>query len=118
MPSITELCRDLRQRQTPAENALWKYLRNRNLHGKKFLRQHPIYIRSMNGKTEFYIPDFYCYEAKLVIEADGPVHLYKKQYDKNRDAVLEELGLTILRFENKQIEDDLPFVLSEITSRL
>lgn len=61
-----------------------------------------------------YIPDFYCADANLIIEADGPVHLYKRDYDKNRDAVLSELGLHILRFENKLIEDDMSGVLEMI----
>jgi very-short-patch-repair endonuclease len=114
MPSITELCRELRQRQTPAETLLWNQLRNRKLLGKKFLRQHPIFIKSVQGLVQCYIPDFYCAEANLIVEADGPVHLYKRDYDKNRDAVLSELGLHILRFENKQIEDDMGGVLEMI----
>ena len=86
--------------------------------GKKFLRQHPICVKSVLGKYEYYIPDFYCDEAKLVIEADGPVHLYKKEYDKNRDAVLRELGLTILRFNNQEIEGKMDTVLDKITKYL
>jgi len=42
--SITELCRELRRDQTPAEQVLWEYLRNRNTKKHKFLRQNPIYI--------------------------------------------------------------------------
>jgi very-short-patch-repair endonuclease len=118
MPSITELCRELRKRQTSAEILLWDKLRNRALIGKKFLRQHPIYVLSAFGKNVYYIPDFYCHEAKLVIEADGPVHMYKKDYDKNRDEVLESLGLTILRFENAEIENEIERVLSCINKML
>ncbi|RFZ90801.1 endonuclease domain-containing protein [Mucilaginibacter conchicola] len=118
MPSITQLCRDLRQRQTPAETKLWALLRDRQLNGYKFLRQHPIYVRSALGRCEFYIPDFYCDKKKLVIEADGPVHLYKKDYDKNRDKVLADLGLKILRFTNQEIEDDIEAVLKRISGSL
>ncbi|MFD0763500.1 endonuclease domain-containing protein [Mucilaginibacter lutimaris] len=118
MPSIIQLCRELRQKQTPAENKLWNMLRNREFMGRKFLRQHPICIKSVMGKYEYYIPDFYCDEAKLVIEADGPVHLYKKDYDKNRDAVLKGLGLTVLRFTNEEIEKDLIAVLNTIRASL
>ncbi len=70
------------------------------------------------GKYEYYIPDFYCDEAKLVIEADGPVHLYKKEYDKNRDAVLKSLGLTVLRFTNEEIGRDMFAVLNTIKQNL
>jgi len=118
MPSITELCRELRKRQTPAEILLWQQLRNRELSNKKFLRQHPIYIKSIQGKMLFYIPDFYCAEAKLVIEADGPVHHFKKQYDKNRDEVLAALGLRILRFENEKILKDSELVIDKIKAML
>jgi very-short-patch-repair endonuclease len=118
MPTIVDLCRELRRRQTPAEEILWQHLRNRNFFGKKFLRQHPICVLSTFGKNLYYIPDFYCHEAKLAIEADGPVHLFKKDYDKNRDEVLAGLGLIILRFTNDAITNDLDGVLSIIHERL
>jgi very-short-patch-repair endonuclease len=118
MPNITDLCRELRRKQTPAEVVLWQHLRNRNFSGKKFLRQHPICVSSVFGKSLYYIPDFYCHEAKLVIEANGPIHLFKKEYDKNRDEVLAGLGLTILRFTNDQITDDLGGVLNFIQAKL
>ncbi|MCO5945621.1 endonuclease domain-containing protein [Mucilaginibacter sp. RT5R15] len=57
-------------------------------------------------------------KAKLVIEADGPVHLYKKDFDKNRDEVLLGLGLTTLRFENEEILIDLQAVLRKIKEYL
>ena len=88
MPSIIDLCRELRKKQTPAEDLLWQNLRNRNFKKLKFLRQHPICVQSILGKNLYYIPDFYCHKAKLVIEADGPIHLFKTEYDKNRDEVL------------------------------
>ncbi|HEY8781383.1 MAG TPA: endonuclease domain-containing protein [Mucilaginibacter sp.] len=118
MSSIIELCRELRQRETPAEKLLWFHLRNRRLFKHKFLRQYPIYIDSIHGKRLYYIPDFYCHKAKLVVEADGPIHLYKKEYDKNRDEVLISLGLKILRFNNLQILDDTKTVLRLITKNL
>ena len=64
------------------------------------------------------MPDFYCHEAKLVVEADGPIHLLKKDYDKNRDEVLFGLGLTTIRFENHQIIDNLQSVLEKIKEHL
>ena len=88
MASIVEFCRELRRRETPAEKLLWENLRNRNLFKHKFLRQYPICTDSVFGRSLYYIPDFYCHKAKLVIEADGPIHLLKKDYDKNRDEVL------------------------------
>jgi very-short-patch-repair endonuclease len=118
MPSIIDLCRELRKKQAPAEEGLWQHLRNRNFLDKKFLRQHPICVQSVLGKNLYYIPDFYCDEAKLVIEADGPVHLFKKEYDRNRDEVLAGFGLTILRFTNDNILTDLEGVLNRIKKEL
>jgi very-short-patch-repair endonuclease len=118
VPSIVELCRELRRRETPAEKILWQHLRNRKLFEQKFLRQYPICVTSVFGRYLYYIPDFYCHQAKLVIEADGPIHLLKKEYDKNRDEVLRSLNLTILRFENDQILTDTQSVLNKIKEYL
>ena len=118
MPSIIELCRELRKWETPAEKVLWELLRNRNFSGYKFLRQYPICVLSAFGRNLYYIPDFYCHKAKLVIEADGPVHQFKKEYDKNRDEVLRSLNLTILRFENDQILRETQAVLDAIAVHL
>jgi len=113
-----ELCRELRKRETIAEKILWGHLRNRNWCDYKFLRQYPIYIISTFGKKQYYIPDFYCHEAKLVIEADGPIHQFKKEYDNNRDAVLASLNLKILRFDNDIILNDTQEVLNKIKEHL
>jgi very-short-patch-repair endonuclease len=118
MVNITDFCRELRRQQTGAEKLLWEQLRNRKLEGRKFLRQHPLQVQSSFGKSFYYIPDFYCYESKLVIEADGPIHLVKKDYDKNRDFVLNALGLKILRFENEEISNDIVLVINKIKMNL
>src|SRR5882757_5360324 len=118
MPSIIDFCRELRQRETPAEKILWQHLRNRKLFDKKFLRQYPICAQSSFGRNIYYIPDFYCHEARLVVEADGPVHQFKKDYDKNRDEVLSALNLTILRFENAEILANVDLVLKKIREKL
>ncbi|MCU0748147.1 MAG: N-6 DNA methylase [Akkermansiaceae bacterium] len=57
--------RELRKKQTPAEELLWQLLRNRQIADLKIRRQHQI------GD---YITDFYCHERKLVIELDGEIH--------------------------------------------
>jgi len=118
MPSIIDLCRELRKKQTPAEELLWQNLRNRNFNKLKFLRQHPICVQSLFGKNLYYIPDFYCHKAKLVIEADGPIHLFKTEYDKNRDEVLAGLGLTILRFTNDEVLNELDKVLDVVSKKI
>ena len=118
MPDTITLCRELRKNQTPAEELLWRQLRNRNFMGMKFLRQHPVCVLSAFGRNLYYIPDFYCHEAKLVVEADGPIHLSKKDYDKNRDEVLAGLGLTTIRFTNEEILNDLANVLNRIKDEI
>ena len=118
MPNIIDLCRELRKQHTPAENLLWQHLRNRKFSDHKFLRQHPVCVSSVFGKSLYYIPDFYCSAAKRVIEADGPIHLFKKEYDKNRDEVLAGLGLRVLRFTNEEILNDINKVLNIIGSNL
>ncbi|HEY2581918.1 MAG TPA: endonuclease domain-containing protein [Mucilaginibacter sp.] len=118
MPSIIELCRELRRRETEAEKILWRHIRNRKFYGYKFLRQHPICVESTFGKSLYYIPDFYCDKAKLVIEADGPIHQYKKEYDKNRDEVLMGLNLKIIRFDNIEIINNIQSVLNRIKESL
>ena len=118
MPSITELCRKLRQLETPAEKKLWYHLRNRSFGGYKFYRQFPVCAQSTQGRNYYYIPDFYCSEAKLVVEADGPIHNFKQDYGKNRDAVLGALGLTIIRFSNDEILNNTHSVLKAIKQEL
>jgi very-short-patch-repair endonuclease len=118
MPSITDFCRELRRNETPAEKLLWQRLRNRRLFTKKILRQYPIGVQSGTKGTIYYIADFYCHEARLVIEADGPIHLLKKDYDENRDEVLSKLGLKILRFENDSILNSTAMVLNKIKAHL
>ena len=81
--SAPSKARDLRQRSTDAERALWMRLRNRQLVGYKFRRQVPI------GE---YIIDFVCLERKVVIEVDGGHHQEQAPYDTDRTTWLESLG--------------------------
>jgi very-short-patch-repair endonuclease len=104
---IFENAKELRKNQTEAEKALWELLRSRRCGGLKFRRQHPV--------KEF-ILDFYCHEYFLGIEVDGEVHEndMAKEYDQNRTAELESLGITILRFNNEEVLTNLEKVKSEI----
>ncbi len=87
--------RDLRHRQTQAEDLLWRQLRNRQCGNIKFRRQVGI------GP---YIADFYAHHEKLVVELDGLIHdsPEAKAYDAERGQYFKELGLTTLRFTNEQ----------------
>ncbi|GAA3963129.1 hypothetical protein GCM10022210_08970 [Mucilaginibacter dorajii] len=82
------------------------------------MRQFAICVQSSIRGNIYYIPDFYCAEHKLVIEADGPIHLLKKDYDQNRNEVLAAMGLKILRFKNEDILNDTASVLNGIAKYL
>jgi molybdenum cofactor cytidylyltransferase len=102
---IVDITRELRRLQTPQEKTLWEKLRNRQLSGFKFLRQHPI-VYHYNGYTPlFFVADFYCDQHKLVIEVDGKVHHFQKDNDANRDSILAGLGLRVLRIRNDEVQD-------------
>lgn len=97
--------RYLRQNSTNPEKIIWQKLRNRQIGGFKFGRQHNI------GK---FIVDFYCDEIKLIIEIDGDVHVYQKEQDKKRQIFLENRGLRIIRYTNYEIRANLMGVLEDI----
>ena len=102
-PRRKELC----SARTPAEIRLWQALKHSQLDGLKFRRQH-----SMGP----YIADFYCPAAKLVIELDGSVHDSEaaQQQDAERTSYLLSLGLRVVRFENREVMENLEGVLCEI----
>jgi very-short-patch-repair endonuclease len=101
---MVELARQLRQNQTPTETELWQHLR-RKQRGYKVRRQQPI------GP---FVVDFYISQARLVIEVDGSIHDHQKDYDQQRQALLEELGMRLLRFTTAAVERNLSMVLTEI----
>ncbi len=104
-PIIRQRSRELRQPLTPAEQKLRSVLRNRNLGGFKFRRQHPI---------GHFIVDFYCAEKHLVIEIDGDVHSQQIEYDLTRSDWLQSLGYTVLRYQNQQILHQLDEIACDI----
>ncbi|MFT0745119.1 DUF559 domain-containing protein [Synechococcus sp. RC10B2] len=101
--------RQLRREATTAESLLWELLRDRRLLGRKFRRQHPI------GQ---FIADFFCDDARLIIEIDGAVHREPTQQERDRlrEEILREHGFAILRFTNEQIFDHTEQVLQEIAA--
>lgn len=108
--SIKELSRDLRKRSTPSEKIIWELLRNRKFMGFKFLRQYPIMYGNYDTHKLFFIADFYCAEKKLVVELDGVVHDFQKDYDENRDEIIAEKGLTVIRFKNEEVKNKQEFL--------
>jgi very-short-patch-repair endonuclease len=101
--------KELRKDLTASEKILWSYLRRRQQLGMYFRRQHPYGI---------YILDFYCFEATLVIEVDGGIHLNQKEYDEERTRYLASSGLTVLRFKNQEVEGNILEVIDKINKYL
>ncbi|MGD8473381.1 MAG: endonuclease domain-containing protein [Anaerolineae bacterium] len=104
---LLERARALRREATDAERLLWSLLRNRQLRGLKFRRQHPL-----GG----YILDSYCHKVKLGIELDGGQHAEPEQAvrDAQRTRDLEELGIRVMRFWNHEVLEETRAVLEAI----
>ncbi len=106
---LKERAKELRKNATFGERLLWKHLKNSQLLGCKFTRQKPI---------DNYIVDFYCSKLHLVIEIDGITHDGKQKYDLQRESILREIGLEIIRFDGhyviKQIDGTLQVIADKI----
>ncbi len=117
IPAPTEAqiarARTLRKKSSWAEKLLWRMLRNERFSGYKFRRQHPF------GE---YTLDFYCAEARLIVETDGFQHGHpsQQQHDARRDAFLANHGIVVkriwnwrLRKEPQVVRDNLWLLLQE-----
>lgn len=107
IPYLKDTRKHLRQHMTEAELVLWQVLKGKKLCGRKFRRQHSI---------GYYIADFYCPSERLIIELDGQHHFTPKGIanDKERDEHLEQMNIKVLRFENKEVLNNLTSVLKRI----
>lgn len=107
----TSTRQELRKRMTPAEVILWNQLRGRAINGFKFRRQFGIGA---------YIVDFYCPDARLVIEVDGDSHFIPgaTEQDRERERFIEQHGIRIVRFTNHEVKEGLDSVMSTIADRL
>ena len=102
---LLDAARELRRNMTPQEKQLWY----------QFLRQYPIKIYKQRIINNF-IVDFYCHQARLVIELDGSQHYTDegKAYDTERTEVLKSYGISVLRFSNRDVDDNFRGVCCEI----
>lgn len=107
--STLDTAKLLRKNMTSAEKILWRKLSGKQIGGLRFRRQHPI---------EFYIADFYCHKARLVVELDGEIHSQQGEYDDGRSAEIEKYGIQVIRFKNSQVEEDIDKVIFEITQEV
>ena len=108
-PKLTPRAQELRKEATPQEKHLWyDFL---STHPMRFLRQRVI------GS---FIADFYCHEARLVIEIDGSQHFTSEglRYDAQRTAALETLNLRVIRFTNYEVDHQFEGVCQMIDAVL
>jgi len=106
---VRQRARQLRRDQTDAEQALWARLRDRQLCGAKFRRQHPI------GP---FVADFCCPQGKLIVELDGGQHAEEIAADQKRSRFLEAQGYRVLRFWNHDVLGNTEAVLERIVEAL
>ena len=107
LPKYFRYARENRNKETSAEVLLWSKLKNKQLEGLKFRRQHPLGA---------YILDFYCHSSQVSIEIDGGYHNLEEQktYDAERTAFIQESGIRELRFSNEAVMKNIDAVLSMI----
>ncbi len=100
-PKLKHFSRKLRVDGTKSEASLWKYvLKTGKLGGYKFRRQRPV----LN-----YIADFMCFKLMLIIEVDGISHWDEDtvRKDEIRQAELEKIGFTVIRFSDEEVLNDI-----------
>ncbi len=110
-PSNKELRKDLRRKQTFAEDLLWRRLRRKQVLGYKFFRQFGV----LN-----YILDFYCPKIRLSIELDGRYHqkVIIVESDACRTQELCNLNITEIRFTNEEVINNIDKVVKQIQQKI
>jgi very-short-patch-repair endonuclease len=106
-PSIFKLAKELRKNETEAEKVLWARLNSNQIMGLHFRRQHPL---------NMFIADFFCPEIKLDIEIDGSIHsiVDYQAHDAGRTDVLNDFGITVIRFVNEQVLNEMDYTIYHI----
>ena len=106
---LTGNSKSLRKNMTPEERHLWY----------DFLRLLPVTVNRQKMIGD-YIVDFYIHSKKLVIELDGIQHRMVEHENKDmiRDKCLSELGIKVLRYNNKTVNNDFSFVCNDILKHL
>jgi very-short-patch-repair endonuclease len=114
---IITAVRTLRKESTLAEQRFWQTVRDREIDGLRFYRQHPIEFE-MDGYKRFFIADFYCKKLKLVVEIDGGIHENQQEYDACRTVITEQLGMRVVRFTNEEVRFKIEEVIRKFKDYL
>jgi len=101
-PALKQRARELRRAGNLPEVLMWQQLHKKKFKGYDFDRQKII------GN---YIVDFYCVDCAVVLEIDGYSHDFKVGYDVERDLYLENLGITVVRVQVKDVMNNLRDVM-------
>jgi very-short-patch-repair endonuclease len=106
-PKLKDFAKELRNNSTKSEIILWLKLKGKQMYGYDFHRQKPI---------DNYILDFFCYELMLGIEVDGYSHEFLEVFNKDglKEKRMNELGISVLRFSDFQVLNDMENVLRAI----
>jgi very-short-patch-repair endonuclease len=99
------IARELRKNPTPTEAILWQAIRKRQLDGRKFRRQMAIGA---------FVVDFYCASERLAVEVDGAIHQTQQDADRERQKLIESLGIRFVRVSADEVEQNLHAVLEKI----
>jgi len=102
---MLDRARELRREMTPQERRLWYC----------FLRDYPVRFYKQRI-IESFIVDFYCAQARLVVEVDGSQH-YTEQgecYDHERSCIIQQYGLRVIRFSNREVDQSFDAVCQAI----
>jgi len=105
-PELVNLAKKLRNNLTLGEIALWREIKGKKM-GVRFSRQIPI---------DRYILDFYCKDLQLAIEVDGSIHFEEghEEKDNQRQTRLASLGVTVIRFSDTDVKNNLSYILAEL----
>jgi len=95
--------RELRKNPTEAEAFFWEKVRKRRFMGLRFNRQYILHFSDELNKNKHYIADFLCFEKKIIVEIDGGIHNYQKEYDLIREQDLKNMGFDVIRFTNEDV---------------
>ena len=101
------LAKLMRKRMTPAEKVFWQAVKGNKVKGLHFRRQQII---------KGFIADFYCDKLKLVVEIDGGIHESQKDYDAERDKVIKDHEIRVIRFTNQDVLNDIATIIKQLES--
>ena len=108
-PAFTPVAQKLRKEMTSQEKRLWyQFLRNLSV---------PVHRQKIFGH---YIVDFYCHEARLIIELDGSQHYERegREKDADRDAYFYGLGIQVVRYSNAEVNRHFRAVCEDILNKI